>query len=317
MVDIVADYREKLTKKGGRPKVNLPALARNHSGFMKCWLPDPGMVFVSQDVVSLEPSITAELSGDPMYRYATLDGIGQKPYYKNGVLMISDIYLMAASVFPPTREAMRRMFDETMPTGLSFADQWLVDDEVCKNYTKKQARNFAKTACLGIGYGMGWRKFQKTAEEAGVHLNEQKSKVGMHLSVQDAKATIKQYWDLFSGLKALRDHLSWEAKKNGFIVNPFGYCLTPEPHKAFNAYIQSSASGVLDVYCLKLFNTVSDIKFCALVHDEVIYQAPIDRLDQIKTASLACEQSLNSDLGWSVPIRIGWKVARTFAEIKE
>lgn len=306
MADIIQEYREKLAQKKDRPKVNMPALARNHSGFMKCWLPDPGMVFISQDVVSLEPSITAELSGDVMYRYATLDGIGKRPYYKDGVLMISDIYLMAASVFPPTKAALRDVFHSTMPTGLSFADQWLIDDEVCKTEAKKPARNFAKTACLGIGYGMGWRKFQKTAEESGAAL-----------TTQAAKDTIKQYWELFSGLKALRDHLSWEIKNKGFLLNPFGYCLTPEPHKAFNAYIQSSASGVLDVYCLKLFNTVKNVQFCALIHDEVIYQAPIADLPTIRQLALDCEKSLNDDLGWSVPIRIGWKEAKSFAEIKE
>lgn len=306
MTDIIQDYRDKLAKKGGRPKVNMPALARNHSGFMGCWLPDPGYVFVSQDVVSLEPSITAELSGDPMYRYATLDGIGKKPYYKDGVLMISDIYLMAASVFPPTRQAIREVFNSTMPTGLSFADQWLVDDEVCKAVSKKPARNFAKTACLGIGYGMGWKKFKKTAEEAGTVLD-----------VKEAKATIDNYWTLFADLKALRNHLRWEVKKKGFLVNPFGYCLTPEAHKAFNAYIQSSASGVLDVYCLKLFSAPKGLKFCALVHDEVIYQARIEDIAAIRQHALECEASLNEDLGWSVPIRIGWKEAKSFAEIKD
>lgn len=311
MSDVIAEYMAKLAKKNGRGKCNLPALARKDKDFMSCFLPDPDHVFVSQDIVSLEPSITAEMSGDPMYRYATLDGIGKAPFYnKAGVLMIDDIYLMSASVFPATADKLRDIVDNhTMPTGRTFCEQWIQDGidgtEVCKDYSKKTVRNFAKIACLGIGYGMGWKKFQKTCEENGTIID-----------TRTAKATIKAYWDLFEGLKALRDTLSWQAKREGAIVNPFGYRITPEPHKAMNAYIQSSASGVLDVFNLYLFDNRPYIKFVAIIHDELIVQVHKNDLERFKADSKTAEQQLNGSLGWSVPIRFGFREANNFWDIK-
>lgn len=281
-------------------------MARKHTPFQQCIMADPGFVFVSQDVVALEPSITAEMSQDPMYMYATLTGIGKRPFYQGDVLMIDDIYLMSASQFPPTREKMKHIFNSVlMPTGLSFADQWVLDNEVCKDYTKKTVRNFAKIACLGIGYGMGARKFRTTAEENGTEL-----------TYKEAKATIDAYWELFSGLKALRDSLSWQIKRTGFIKNPFGYRCTPDDYKAMNSFIQSSASGVLDVYCLKLFTMCPYAQFVALIHDEVIFSIPKDLQENLKFDSDLVVKSLNDDLGWSVPIRFGTKIANNFGGLK-
>jgi hypothetical protein len=281
-------------------------MARKDTAFMQSIKSDSNRLFISQDVIALEPSITAELSQDHMYMYATLNGIGQRPYYDGTVLMIDDIYLMSASVFPPTRMKLWEIFHEhTMPTGLSFADQWVVDSEVCKDYTKKAVRNFAKVACLGIGYGMGAKKFRVTAEENGTAL-----------TYKEAKATIDAYWELFKGLKALRDTLSWGVKRTKAQVNPFGYRSTPDDHKAMNAYIQSSASGVLDVYCLKLFAICDFAEFIALIHDEVILSIPEGMQERFKLLSDQAVESLNKDLGWSVPIRFGTKIADNFGGMK-
>lgn len=303
---VIEDYVSSQIKKGRRGGLNLPAMARKADKFMACIQSDPGRVFVSQDVIALEPSITAEMSQDHMYMYATLNGIGQKPYYDDTVLMIDDIYLMSASVFPPTRMKMWDIYhNRLMPTGLTFADQWVIDSEVCKDYTKKEVRNFAKVACLGIGYGMGARKFRTTAEENGTVL-----------SYKEAKGTIDAYWELYKGLKALRDTLSWNVKRTKAQVNPFGYRSTPDDHKAMNAFIQSSASGVLDVYCLKLFSMCDYADFICLIHDESVFSIPEDKIEQFKKDSEVCVKSLNEDLGWTVPIRFGTKIAKNFAGLK-
>lgn len=305
-MDVIAEYLEKQAKKGKKGGLNLPAMARKATEFMDCIEADENRLFVSQDVVALEPSITAEMSQDPMYLYATLTGIGKRPYYHGDVLMIDDIYLMSASQFPPTRQKMHDIFyNHTMPTGLSFADQWMADNEVCKDYCKKAVRNFSKVACLGIGYGMGWKKFRTTAEESGTLLTP-----------KEAKGTIEAYWNLFKGLKALRDTMSWTIERKGSVINPFGYRCTPDSHKAMNAFIQSSASGVLDVYSLKLFEFCPYAKFIALIHDEVIYSIPAHMQEKLKLDSEIVAESLNSDLGWSVPIRFGTKIAKTFGGIK-
>lgn len=297
MSDRISEFRRKAAE-GKRVSINYPALARRDEEFMSCWLADPGYSFVSQDVVSLEPSVTAHFTKDKRYRWATADGIGKKPYYDGTILMIDDMYLMTASQLPPTAAAIKYAWD----TGVF--DTWLQDPEGVKKHLKKP-RSFAKVCALGLGYGMGAKKLQKTCEEFGTVL-----------SFAEAKEVRAAYWRLFSGLRAFADLLQWCIEKEGAIVNPFWYRITPEPHKAFNAYIQSAASGVLDLYCALLFEAAPWANFVTLIHDESICQVPDDKLQEFMRLSEESVVKLNESLQWSVPIRFGTVVAKTFKDFK-
>ncbi len=297
MSNRIFTFREK-AQKGKRVSLNLPALARRDHAFMECWQADPGYSFVSQDVVSLEPSVTAHFSKDKRYRWATVDGIGKAPYYDGTILMIDDVYLMTASQLPPTAYKIREAWDN------GIFDKWLNDPEGVKAILK-EPRSFAKVCALGLGYGMGAKKLQTTCEEAGVVP-----------SFAEAKAVMATYWKLFSGLRGFADLLEWRIKQDGAIINPFWYRITPEPHKAFNAFIQSSASGVLDLYCMELFEACLDLRFVTIIHDEVIFQCPDHLIQGLPALTDKCTKALNDALGWSVPIRFGTAVAKTFAEFK-
>lgn len=297
MSDRIAEFYEKVAK-GKFCNLNLPAMARRDEAFMRCWLADPGKSFVSQDVVSLEPSVTAHFSQDKRYRWATVDGIGKAPYYDGDILMIDDVYLMTASVLPSTAHKIRKAWDD------GIFNTWLSDPEAVKK-ALKGPRSFAKICALGLGYGMGAKKLQKTCDE-----------VGVPLALHEAKAVRARYWDLFSGLREFADILQFRVERDGFLINPFWYRITPEPHKAFNAYIQSSASGVLDLYCAELFDRAPDMEFVALIHDEVIYQCPDERLKDLDALTEECSRSLNDMLGWSVPIRFGTVTCKTFEKFK-
>ncbi len=283
-------------------KVNLPALARRDLPFMKCWQARPGHVFISSDFSSLEPSITAHFSQDKYYKYATYDGIGKEPYIDSrGVLMIDDVYLMTASVMPQFRASVLDFF--STPENRA---RWLVDAEGCKGTKElKGPRKQAKPCCLGFNYGMGPKKFVAMSYDAGVNI-----------SLKDAKIMYKAYWDLYADLRNLTKKLENFMGKYKSIVNPFGYRLNTAPFKAYNAFIQSSASGVVDVFCLKFFSKMSDAKFVALIHDEVVYELPVDQVDMAREFTQECVASLNKDLGFTVPMRLGFVVAPTFAEIK-
>ena len=292
----------KLEKNKDNAKVNLPAIARRDEKFMKCWKPLPGYVFVSSDFTSLEPSITAEYSKDFYYRYATYEGVGKKPYYNDlGILMIDDIYLMVASQLPNSATDIRMYFSKP-----ENALQWVKDSEVCKNHPLiKKHRKFAKPACLGFGYGMGPRKFVKSSYDAGITV-----------SLDDAKKMYKAYWNLFADLRQFSKKLSQLLERDKYLINAFGYRLTTESHKAYNAFIQSSASGVLDLLILKFFSVCTDALFVAPIHDEVIYQIPIDKVEEAKRIQDECVKSLNEDLGFDVPMRLGFVVGESFADIK-
>lgn len=295
---------EKINERRQPPRVNLPALSRRDAPFMSTWKADPGHVFISSDFTSLEPSITASFGEDPNYRYATFEGIGKEPYVNHeGILMIDDIYLMTASVFPGIGPKVRAYFSDPINQA-----NWLKDPEIGKKALAKE-RKVSKPACLGFSYGMGPKKFKASAYDAG-----------MDISASDCKAMYNGYWEIFAGIRGLVKALEQTMDNQKSIVNPFGYRLTTEPHKAFNAVIQSSASGVMDVHCLKFFQRLSDMcitwKFVALVHDEIIFQVPEDRIEEAKLIQDQCVVELNQDLGWPIPMRLGWAIAKTFAEIK-
>ncbi len=295
---------EKHTLKKKVPSINLLALARRDQPYMSCWQPDEGRIFVSCDFSSLEPCITAHFSQDKYYRYATFDGIGILPHFDdNGVLKIDDIYLMTASVMPGVSDTICAFFRD--PANCAT---WLSNrDSITGHKIIKPIRAKAKTACLGFGYGMGPKKFAKQAYEAG-----------MNITITEARGMFKAYWELFADLRAFSNKIAAIVKKNGSIVNPMGYRLTPEPHKAFNAYIQSTASGVLDLFCLDFFERCRDARLIANIHDESVFDIP-NAQESIEKCRIAKEESvaeLNRTLGWSIPMRMSFQLATNFAEMK-
>lgn len=289
---------------------------------MKGLIADPGDMVGSFDFVSLEPAITTHYTNDPMYRYATFDGIGKAPSFNaNGVLLIDDIYFMTASVNPCTRALMRKAFeswgfyvdpiknkgvaDPTGKKGKGFVEQWLDDNEVVKDALKKLARALNKSACLGFGYGMGYRKFHKTVTE-----------MGYDITMAEAKATWLAFWNLFSGVKTFADHQAHIAKNQGYIINDFGYRLTPQPRKAYNAVIQSSASGVLDLLDYNMKILCPEARLKAFIHDEVLYHFNKKHKELVQEKIDICVKHVNDTLNWSINLRIGSSFGPTWWEAK-
>ena len=270
------------------------------AGFILVRSPE-GQTFVTGNC-SLEPSITAHFSKDPHYRYATYDGIGKKPFInEHGVLMIDDVYLMTASQFPGMKESVLEFFSDP-----ANCELWVRDADACKAHKAlKTPRKNAKPACLGLGYGMGPKKFVNQCYD-----------IGIPMDLATAKEMYRAYWKLFNGIKGLTNTLEAAFKQKGFFINPFGYRLTTEPHKAFNAVIQSSASGVVDLITLEFFKRMPDALFICLVHDEYIYEISQNRVEEARKIKDECVAWLNEQLKWEVPMRLDFTIANNFAEIK-
>lgn len=294
--------RDKLIKKRAVAKVNLPALARRDTGLMRCFKADPGEVFVSCDFSSLEPTITAHFSADFYYSFACYGGIGKLPEIDgNGTLLIDDLYLMVASRTPGLDTPVLSFFSSH-----ENKQRWLTDRAgVLAVKEIKVARSKAKPACLGWNYGMGPKRFVKQSYDAGLTVSQ-----------EDAKQMFKAYWELFKDVKSLSKKLEVISQKQGFLVNPMGYRLTGEPRKAYNSFIQSTASGVVDLLALIFFPKVPYAKLVAYIHDELIYTIPQEKIEECRLAKEQAVVELNALLGWSVPQRLSWTVARDFSEIK-
>jgi hypothetical protein len=287
-------------------RLNVQGLARKDPGLMQAIVPNPGMAVVSCDLRSGEPTCTAHYSKDRNYYDATFGMIGKDPFYNDdGVLKIDDIYLTVMSVSPIGRDIMRNVYNNKYG-GLTFAEMWRKDPDYFTKTVLKKERALHKILTLGLGYSMGPKKLVKSAYDAG-HI----------LPLSTAKAFYNAHWELFSDLRALGKRLERTYQQRGFLVNDFGYRLVPDAeYKCLNYFIQSSVSGIMHVLCEKFFSLCPYAEFITIIHDEVIMEIPLEKLDMAKELMKHAEDSLNSDLNWSVRIQVGWAEGKNWYEAK-
>lgn len=159
--------------------------------------------------------------------------------------------------------------------------------------------------CLGFSYGMGPKKFVKQAYDAG-HV----------ISLANAKTLYRNYWELFKGIRSFADGLTQQVERDGYVVNPFGYRLTPKPHNAFNAFIQSSVSGIMHVLTAKVMAAAPYAVWITCIHDELVLEVPDNKVEDLRRDLQIATDSLNDDLGWTIKIRTGFAPGRSWFEAK-
>ena len=282
-------------------KLNVQGLSRRDEGLMRCFVPDEGYTAVSCDLSAGEPTATSHFSQDKNYLNASFNMVGKEPYYdRDGVLQIDDIYLMVASVSPLAKDVMKDLFSA------NFSEQWLDNADVIKK-NKDVNRPLHKALTLGLGYSMGPKKLVDTAFNSG-----------HEISLSTAREFFNAYWKLFADVKKLGERLETQYLKQGYLVNPFGYKLTPDPsYKALNYYIQSTVSGIMHILCEQFFHKRAPwCRFITVIHDEVLFDCPTDRLTEAKQLMIEAETALNTLLGWTVQVRVGWEIGDDWYEAK-
>lgn len=275
-----------------KAKLNAQGLARTDTGLMTAMLPDPDCTFVSVDLASGEPTVTTHYSQDANYYDACFGMTGKTPYYcAEGYLKSDDIYLTAASFSPLGRDQVRAAFEES-PYNLK--------DRL------KRIRDLHKVLVLGIGYSMGPKKMVKSCYDKG-----------FDITLKDAKQFYNAYWAWCPKVRELADSLEAKFKREGHLINDFGYRLIPDAsYKSLNYWIQSSVSGIVNVLSAKFFAICPEASFVTVIHDELIFSIPTELLSHSKAAMDQAVASLNEDLNWTVKIRVGFKPGRNLYEAK-
>jgi hypothetical protein len=290
-------------------KINLnpQGMSRKSKGLMSCIKFDEGYTGVSSDLVSGEPTATAHYSRDENYYQACFGMVGKQPYYTpSGLLMLDDIYVLTASQsnIMNAKVRIKEAFHSTYE-GKTFSELWVESEEKKEWLAKKvlgEIRGPFKAMALGIGYSMGAQKLVTTAFENG-----------SIITLKEAKDFIKLYWATFPRVKRLSDMLAYQFEKKGFLVNEFGYRMTPDSsHKAFNSFIQSTITGIVNAISAKFFNGIDYAEYILPVHDEVIFQVKNGWVGDAKGRWDDCLSSLNQELNWSVKIRTGWAEGLTW-----
>ncbi len=127
-------------KKEKRARLNVQALARRNKDLMGCILADPDHTIISIDLAAGEPTVSTHFSQDVNYRWATFDGVGKVPEYRDNILMIDNLYFMVMSVSPMGRDKMRQAYPE-------FRDNWTKDPDALKAKFKSEYA-FHKMLCV-------------------------------------------------------------------------------------------------------------------------------------------------------------------------
>jgi len=98
-------------------------------------------------------------------------------------------------------------------------------------------------------------------------------------SYQEALQFIKEYDDLYPGINKYIEELSYEARRNGYIINRFGRRLAINRDKAYvavNYMVQGSAADLLKdrmIALNKYLKTLGlDIHIVMTVHDEIVLE---------------------------------------------
>ncbi len=281
----------------GSGGVNVQALSRRDPGLMTTLLPDPGYIFVSIDATGGEPTVLTQYTKDFYYRYFCFDGVGKKPYYDGDVLMIDDIYLGFASVCDLFSAELRKVFDTWTYQGRSFADQWTIDPEKCKDALKSLRKN-AKWIALAMGYGLGPKTLYKKGIEAG-----------LKVTTKLCRQAFQAYWSLFAGIKGYATRLEEHTELHGWFQNDFGYRFVPtEKRKSFNGMIQSSVSSIFHWYSDLVEIKAPYSRYVTTIHDENIYQIPKDLVETFRQDVLEVADHMNEQLQWDVKLRFGYAV---------
>jgi DNA polymerase-1 len=147
----------------------------------------------------------------------------------------------------------------------------------------KEMRNQAKSANFGIIYGIS---------SFGLANN-------LHISRTDAKNLIDSYFKSYPGIKKYMDIQIAFAREQEYVKTYFGRRrYLPDinsrnaivkglaERNAINAPIQGAAADIIKMAMIKIFARLQSEKFkCKMilqVHDELVFDCPLDELEKIK-----------------------------------
>lgn len=280
--------------------LNIQGLARKEKGLMGALIPREGNSFVSIDLAAGEPTVVAHYSQDRLYKAAAFEMVGKQPYLDGDLLVIDDPYLMFASISPLGKDRIKTALEN------GLIDRWQTESEFFKAKLKK-VRVLHKTIFLAKMYGQGARGTVNFAAEQGVALDFHTSKTLDH-----------QFWyELYPAVRVLGERLELQFKRQGYLLNAFGYRMVPERASlCLNYLIQSSVSGIIKLFDDFVQQEAPKATWVTVIHDEQIWEVPTERVEDFRLCVQKATARLNEFLGWSVEIRTGFAPGKSLYEAK-
>lgn len=278
----------------GSGGVNIQQLPKSR-GYLSCYIPRDGMVFIDCDHTSLEQVVLAELSRDPTL--LKLYGPGAKP---------NDVYLFNGSQLSVIGEQIRAAgYDPDNPTieGIKAAKK-----------KAKTARSVSKVVTLASSYGAGPGKIQET-------LNLQ----GIPLTFDQAKTIHSDYWDLYKGVQEYERYLLDEyTKRGGWVYNGIGrpVCVAGDYLKDIVNRVVQSTGHDIHIYWANIFYDIClerGLEVHGIVwdfHDQSVVECPIEQADEVMLAFQDAYARLNKRLQGLIPLTGDPQIVNNLADAK-
>jgi len=278
----------------GSGGVNIQQLPKSR-GYLSCYRPRGGMVFVDCDHTSLEQVVLAELSRDPTL--LKLYGPGAKP---------NDVYLFNGSQLSVIGEQIRAAGydpDNPTPEGIKSAKK-----------KAKTARSISKVVTLASSYGAGAAKIQETLNLEGIPL-----------TLDEAKVIYNDYWKLYEGVREYERYLLDEYdKRGGWIYNGIGrpVCVAGDYLKDIVNRVVQSTGHDIHIYWANIFYDIcleQELEVHGIVwdfHDQTVIECPTEQADQVMLAFQKAYDRLNNKLEGLIPLSGDPQIVNTLADAK-
>lgn len=156
-------------------------------------------------------------------------------------------------------------------------------------------RNSAKTLNFALQYGAGVGKVAKL----------------LNCSKQEAEDIYERYWELYSGVRTLKEKVNKEIQETGQITNLAGrtrhfpptnnkFEIYKQQRQAYNFLIQ----GVAAECCNRAFYRYAEI-YGALfsVHDEILAECPKDMAEECKATLIQIMEDVSKDFNFKYPLK--------------
>jgi DNA polymerase I-like protein with 3'-5' exonuclease and polymerase domains len=283
----------------GSGGLNVQQLPKS-KGYLECWTPRPGHVWVGCDINSLEQVVLTELSQDP----ALLRLYG--PNAQKG----NDVYLYNGAQMKGIGEKIRRFYNP---------EDWTRESiDIAKKECKKE-RSIAKLITLASSYGAGPDKLYTNMTLDGIDI-----------SLAEVQEMHRSYWQIYKGVKEYGQilEMEWE-DRGGWVYNGLGRPIGVAEDKKkdlVNRVVQSTGHDILMMIIAELDNLRQRYKVSnkGLVwrpvivdfHDESIVECKVEDKERVMDMFREAYRIVNFKLNCGVRIEGEPEVLYSLADAK-
>jgi DNA polymerase-1 len=198
---------------------------------------------------------------------------------------------------------------------------------------KKKHRSPAKTMNFGMGFGMGRAKAVRNVATDSMIIDEindilddnnvrdpkERAKLFEVMSSERANMVFNTYHERMPGIRRTSSSAAETARARGYVFNAYGrrrHLPVKACFKAFNSVVQGTAMDIIKERMVATSHVYdpwfrgNDIRIVANVHDEILYDAPVELMLDTAVHTEICNRLESPSVTFRVPIRVGLGVSK-------